>query len=1012
MLKNILTFTLITIGLSSLSAQSFIGKINPFPKAFNQDVSVPDTLKILAVMVNFQEDKDEATFGNGKFGSMYSKDYGSDILDPLPHNKTYFDAHLEFVKNYYKKVSGGRLPVVYTVLPDTFSVSKTMRNYSPANNNSDFTNVADFSKEVWSLANAKYPAFNFSGYNVFIIFHAGVGRDITLPGSLGTEKDIPSIYLGLNGLKKIYGDQFDGFPVSNNTFNITNSIIIPETESRELSSIGGDVLFEISINGLLAASVASYLGLPDLFDTETGLSAIGRFGLMDGQSIFAYNGLFPPEMSAWEKMYLGWLTPTTITPGEYKIALTANEVAALSDTVVLKVPISSTEYYLVQNRNRDANSDGAIIKYISNGTTFTRTFHKDTTGFYSYDTDSLQGVITDVDEFDWAVPGSGILIWHIDENIISQNIADNKINVDKNNRGVDVEEADGIQDIGEKFQDILGDVFVGEGGPEDLWFKGNNSKFYKNEFSKDTRPKSITNSGANSLITISNFSSIANKMSFDVTYGDSIVKPIFSNQLNLASANNNLTSLTNGFALLNDSTLIILNLSGEQVNTFQNFSNYKTAAYSANGIQYIIGAIGSNLNVYINDGNSSKINTVDVGEKIAAPPVVIVKSINQYQILLGTNSGKLLTYSPGSNSENPQLVESNNITSEPILKIAADGEQFYSVLTPTKVIDKNGKEFNYALAGDAHILKNLNLNTQSTVSNISLSLTQDQSGAYLSILRYGNGLVDVISNGKTLAKFDTQISNQSNSFALTDLKNDGSNYIVYTNGNNIEARNMNGASADNFPFSDPLGIGFVGQPVAADFEGDNRSEIIAATNDGRIFAIDGGTGKVVTDFPVSVGNHLSSTSSIFTINGKLALAAINSGNNFSAWTISSAPGTGYWNEANGNSLNSSFVISAKSDKQVAEFFPTNRAYNYPNPVYGGETQIRYYVAENSKINIKIFDLAGDFVAELNATAVGGTDNETTWNVNNIQSGVYLARIEAVSESGKTEQNIIKIAIVK
>ncbi len=389
MLKNILAFTLIIFGLGSISAQSFIGKINPFPKSFSKNLSAPDTLKVLAVMVNFQEDKDDATFGNGKFGSMYSKDYGSEILDPLPHNKAYFEAHLEFVKNYYRKVSGNKMTVVYSVLPDTFSVSKTMRNYTSANNSDDFTNVADFTKEVWAIANTKYPTFNFSGYNVFVIFHAGVGRDITLPGSLGTEKDLPSIYLGLNGFKKIYGDQFEGFPVSNNSFKITNSMIIPETESRELSSIGGDVLFEISINGLLAASVASNLGLPDLFDTQTGLSAIGRFGLMDGQSIFAYNGLFPPEMSPWEKMYLGWLVPTTISPGDFKINLTTNVAATLSDTVVLKVPISSSEYYLIQNRNRDANSDGSIIKYVSNGTNFTHTFFKDTTGYYSYDTDSL-----------------------------------------------------------------------------------------------------------------------------------------------------------------------------------------------------------------------------------------------------------------------------------------------------------------------------------------------------------------------------------------------------------------------------------------------------------------------------------------------------------------------------------------------------------------------------------------------------------------------------------------------
>jgi len=52
------------------------------------------------------------------------------------------------------------------------------------------------------------------------------------------------------------------------------------------------------------------------------------------------------------------------------------------------------------------------------------------------------------------------------------------------------------------------------------------------------------------------------------------------------------------------------------------------------------------------------------------------------------------------------------------------------------------------------------------------------------------------------------------------------------------------------------------------------------------------------------------------------------------------------------------------------------------------------------------------VSELNDTAQGGFDNETVWNVSNIQSGVYFARIEAVGNSGKNETNIIKIAVVK
>jgi hypothetical protein len=61
---------------------------------------------------------------------------------------------------------------------------------------------------------------------------------------------------------------------------------------------------------------------------------------------------------------------------------------------------------------------------------------------------------------------------------------------------------------------------------------------------------------------------------------------------------------------------------------------------------------------------------------------------------------------------------------------------------------------------------------------------------------------------------------------------------------------------------------------------------------------------------------------------------------------------------------------------------------------------------------KIFDIAGSFIDELKDFAQGGIDHETVWNVSNIQSGIYLARIQATGVSGKSESKIIKIAVVK
>jgi len=221
-----------------------------------------------------------------------------------------------------------------------------------------------------------------------------------------------------------------------------------------------------------------------------------------------------------------------------------------------------------------------------------------------------------------------------------------------------------------------------------------------------------------------------------------------------------------------------------------------------------------------------------------------------------------------------------------------------------------------------------------------------------------------------------------------------------------------GSKADNFPVSVNNKFPDLIAPISCDFEGNDNSEIIGSSTNGDIYAIDGGSGKLVAGFPISIGDTITTTPSLFNYNGKINLVAANSSGLLQVWTIGNVENSFEWKEENADNENSSYIPAAENTKRINEFFPESRAYNYPNPVYEGTTNIRYYVAEDSKISIKIFDLAGDFVAELNDDAQGGMDNETVWNVGDIQSGVYFARIEANSTSGKTEQAVIKIAIVK
>ncbi|MGB5288409.1 MAG: T9SS type A sorting domain-containing protein [Ignavibacteriaceae bacterium] len=1000
-MKYFLLILLVIFELGRLSAQSFIGNLNPFPRTVERSAFADDTVKILAIMVSFQEDADGTTFGNGKFESIYTQNYGSDILDPLPHDKKYFESHLQFARNYFHKVSKGKLEIEYTVLPDTFSVSDRMRNYSPPPGSDDFTPIADFSVEAWTKADQLNPGFNFSEYDVFLIFHAGVGRDVSLPGSIGNERDLPSVYLSDKAFKEIYGESFEGIPVSGGSFNITNSMIIPETESRELETISGNFLFEITINGLICASIGSHIGLPDLFDTETGLSAIGRFGLMDGQSIFAYLGTYPPEPSPWSKIKLGWAEPVTMDLQNADVNLVTNLAATMSDTVILKVPLNSSEYYLVENRIRDVNNDGSTITYATGDLVRIKTFSNDTTGYRSFDVDSLSGVIVDVDEFDWAVPGNGIVIWHIDENVINEKIAENKVNTDKKRRGVDVEEADGVQDIGERFFTIFGDEVIGEGTSEDFWYADNPANLFENRFAKDTRPNTLTNTGANGLITIKNFSEIDNRMSFRVEFGDSVVKPLFRQVIESNEKPHTISSLEFGdsvWLLINNPSSLIISNGVSFLFEIEEFSVLKPSAIIIENGTYIYGAEDSTLNYWINNESFLNAGSLFIGEYITTPIIINKNTLGENELVFGTQKGNLFYYTLGNASGAiPEFKKSIDLGEDNFIQdLVTDGD-FYAVIA--------GQIPTY-LSSEGNVILE---------APLDLVTTKNGEGNYRSIVRTLSGKIYTITNGIVESEF-TLFADPPliPSIILSDQKLDGNQYIIVNNLYEIQSYNSQGSSADNFPFIDKsdLSDGFNTSAISGDFEGDNRREIISTKLMGDIYAVDGSSGKVVPGFPISIGKYLNVIPSLFNYQGKASLVTINDDNVLMAWTIGSVESEIVWKELYGNNQNTSFIDAAENTNRINEFFPESRAYNYPNPVYEGTTNIRYYVSEDSKINIKIFDLAGDFVAELNDEAQGGMDNETVWDVGNIQSGVYFARIEANSTSGKTEQAVIKIAVVK
>ncbi len=509
-----------------------------------QGTRTTGTIRILAVMVAFQEEDNRFTTGNGSFDLPFL--HRDDIIiDPLPHNQDYFEAHLEFAKNYFHTVSDGRLDIRYEVLPDVIHLDRPMSAYAPTGETDEENyKLAELARDAWTNAgNLDLP--DLSGYNqdrtMFVVFHAGSGRNIELMGTSldKTPQDIPSVFLGTGSLQRLLDDPgFDGFDIGAPNIRVTNTALLPQTQSRPGEDITGEqYVLQLSINGLIAANIGSFIGLPDLFNTETGASAIGRFGLMDGASIFSYLGLFPPEPSAWEKIHLGWEQPFDIRldTGE-PIRLPA--VSLKESRSIARHAISADEYFLVENRHRNpSNEPLEITVRTPDGHYRTHHIEPDDDRFDPFDVseypEELRGVVVNVSNFDWSLPGGpdiveddasgtrvarilngGILIWHIDEAVIRRNIDDNRINANSDRRGVQLMEADGARDIGrppgpEQNRFTNGHAF-------DFWWEGNDFTVitptgdslivYENRFGPDTRPSNESNTGSSSYFEFYDFS--------------------------------------------------------------------------------------------------------------------------------------------------------------------------------------------------------------------------------------------------------------------------------------------------------------------------------------------------------------------------------------------------------------------------------------------------------------------------------------------------------------------------
>ncbi len=1048
---------------------------------------LPDTVRVLAVMVEFQEDDDNRSSGTGKFGSIYSYDYGTEILDPLPHDRAYFQQHLRFLENYVRKSSAKKTFLTTEVLDGIVTVSGRIQDYSFREGESEKP-VADLAVEAWSLADTQFAGTDFSSYHMFVILHAGRGRDIDLVSIQGynpTPYDIPSLAFTLSAFRKYLGFDYQGIPMQGGSFHITNSSIVPTTDNREISLIDGSLgLLELTINGLLAASFGTYAGLPDLFNTETGKTGIGRFGLMDGEGIFAYGGICPPEPSAWEKQSLGWTVPKNAAPGKHNYMLTASDTNSTPD--ILRVGITGKEYWLVENRQRDVNGNGQTVTIVSGGREQQLHFPKDTTGFENGNVSALRGVVVDVEDIDWSIPGGtvisdeaeakvngGILIWHIDEVVIDRFLRENAVNANDIGNGVDLEQAQGPQDIGVEVETVFGPI-IGGGSPLDYWLRGNISPIYTNSFNATSMPNSRANNGSFTHVTMDGFTDPGLIMSMDVALGDNTIAPVPGFPIDLSEA------LEYEFPFTNVQTA---DLDGDGEHELLVTVTHWRFIHDL--IQFPVGdqsPMDSYLFIYRQDGSpyvqqSAQPGVAAIFERlwcIAGPPsigdidgdgtaeIVVAAAdsgktvINIFSSRDDDGDGRLdlerqftyahdgpvtlasvqmpiiqnrLLYAVYGSEMDSIIVVGSEIRSFPMTRKGGN-PQFYeypgvmfSEIRPGKVLlSTPGGPRVFGLAdGKEEAVDLYTSRMSSDVYGASVSADIDGDGVlegYASGLDRTGSIVSLEDDEKKAEGLSPNSnSNWDGNTAVADADGDGRLDLLRTgSGDRLTVLNYALASVDEYPLPwvktrFPDGIPAIALSVRP--AGSSGDQIFVAA-DGKLDQLMTGA-KTAAGFPIPLPGY-ASVAVFPSPTNQLAIAAAGSDRQlYLYYTPNQVDENSFiWRSLYADERNSNTVtLDRSSGAPITDFFPLERCYNWPNPVYTSDmvTKIRFYVSEDANITINIYDLAGEKVDELHARGIGGTDNDVDWDIRGIQSDVYLAHVEAVA-GAMSASKIIKVAVIK
>ena len=988
---------------------------------------------------------------------------------PVDSSTAYYDRILFFMNQYWSQVTGGQVTLTPTLWDSVFTLPHPMSYYGDDGHYQE--RLVFMIRDMVALADS---TVDFRPYDSIILFHAGQGQEADVLND--SPAMIWSAFVTQQDMKDILPDSTGavGIPTNDaitpgNFFRVKEGVILPESESQDGYVFG--------MTGVTCHEFGHQLGLPDLYDTtpdQNGNSqGLGAWDIM-ATGVWNANGFVPAEPSAWSKTFLGVL-PATRAFTDQSVTLSQVERQVGTSPRILELPVTQSEYFLLENREQDLNQNGVFD-------------FDDVNGDNSFDfyTDSYQGA-----EFDYFLPGtgsgSGILVYHVDESKLAQGLTNNTVNGDRDRKAVDLVEANGVQDLDDPPTGFNG------GSPDDVFRAG-----WRDHWTPTTNPSTEAYGHIRTGISVTGISAADSLMSFDLSFDRN--KPGWPVVIGGRARNGGVPPLAvdlNGDGLLelivpvqrlnNTGGLYILEPNGNDLidrdsnpATRDPFLNTNSAVTSTpcvgdidgdgildivfqtlDGTLYALHADGSE--VLDGDSNAGTLGVLVPGSVALGGGQPILADLDGDGALeiirgraAGSGGGSLLTaYRITSGVVNFFSIPIGGATATPAAAGDLDGDGLPEIVVSSLRTGPGDDSFQALSIANWEIFNDPLLPTDPTQFDAYVV----QPGAYSAPI-----LADLNRDGK----LEVVVADRPGSLHAFDFL-----FAAHIQGD-LPSQYITARELPGWP-SRPVVTGALSEVSIGDLEHDGFPEVIHAGGDCRVAAVHY-SGSPRSGYPVAARDSLAPADSTafwppliadVDQDGTLDVIPILPDGTRPAFRAdgSRIPGFG---ELGSTGMGSPPILLDLDNDGTAEWVETmdqvpsdpqvqidvrtttipasrvawgqyrlgptrdgrvptgpagpaagtsilSQVYAFPNPSHSGTTFIHYRLSGNARaVRLRVLDPAGNVVAEPTtgvADLLGSAEHAIPWNHASSASGVYLCRVEVESDQG-VEVLFTKLAVTR